>query len=860
MMPVPAKLTRTVLAAILSLWPLTSTLASPAHKAALIDRYGRLLPKTSASCITCHTSDPGIYMPTRLVDIPHNAFGARLAALGSSDIETRLAKIATEDTDRDGTSNELELLAGTSPANASERPTRAQLTDANLKQLSLSFRTSDYAFRPFKPVPARPPSKTSIDSLLTRYQTERDITANPAAPKEMLLRRATMDITGLPPTPAERSAFLADTRSDAYKRLIDRLLASPAYGERWGRHFMDIWRYSDWAGWNDGGQVRDSQPHIWRWRDWIVESLNGNMPYDRMVTLMLAADEVAPTDQNALRATGFLVRNYKLLSREAWMEDTVNHTSKAFLGITMHCAKCHSHMYDPIQQTDYYRFRAIFENYNVRTERIPGEPDTAKTALVRAYDADMTAATYLFPRGDDRNPDKSRAFTAGLPAFLGGEIGVKPVTLPVVAVHPELASFVIDETRTGLQKKLAAAQLADKNDPRAQLVFLQAQVDLQIFDAQRVVETIELTGDKSSPSWVAAAKGVVRLERYKRFTDARIALFDAHKRLAAAAEKDKPAAQATVTQLEKDVAAAEAKSTTDPDTAYTKRLQTLPKESTGKRTAFATWLTDKRNPLTARVIVNHVWMRHFGTALAPSVADFGHNSQAVEQGQLLDYLARSFMDSGWDMKRLHREIMLSAAYQRDSRPSAKMLQRDPDNVSYWRFAPRRLEAEGVRDAILAVSGQLDRTQGGAEIDQNLALETKRRSIYLRSAPEKEAEFIKVFDGPSVTECYERKQSILPQQALAMANSKLALREARTLAAGIYAKLPEKTHVFTAIRDAFIATLTREPTPNEIVECLRFMASEQPGAGATPGASPTLLRRLENLVAVLINHHEFVTIR
>ena len=171
----------------------------------------------------------------------------------SGDIETARAKIPKKDTDRDGTTNELELLAGTSPANASERTTPVQLTDANLKQLSLSFRTSDYAFRPFKSVPRTLASKTSIDSLLTRYQTERDITANPAAPKEMLLRRATMDITGLPPTPSERLAFLNDTRPDAYKRLIDRLLASPTYGDRWGRHFMDIWLYSDWAGWKDCG-------------------------------------------------------------------------------------------------------------------------------------------------------------------------------------------------------------------------------------------------------------------------------------------------------------------------------------------------------------------------------------------------------------------------------------------------------------------------------------------------------------------------------------------------------------------------------------------------------------------------------
>jgi len=857
-MPVPARIIHMFLAAVIATWSANASLASPAHKAALIDRYGRLLPKASASCITCHTSDPGIHMPTKLSDIPHNAFGARLAALGSSDIETRLAKIAKEDTDHDGTSNELELLAGTNPASASERPTQAQLTDAALKQLPLAYRINDYAYRPFKPVPAAAARTTSIDSLLTIYQRERNIMANPAAPKEMLLRRATMDLTGLPPTPAERQAFLSDTRPDAYTRLIDRLLASPAYGERWGRHFMDIWRYSDWAGWNDGGQVRDSQPHIWRWRDWIVESLNGNMPYNQMVTLMLAADEVAPTDQNALRATGFLVRNYKLLSREAWMEDTVNHTSKAFMGITMHCAKCHSHMYDPIQQADYYRFRAIFENYNVRTERIPGEPDTAKTALVRAYDADMTAATYFFPRGDDRNPDKSRTFTPGLPAFLGGEIGVKAVKLPVVAVHPELAPFVVAESRATLVQRLTDARKAPQSQPRAAMNLLLQEYALQHFDALRVVEDIEVSGDTSSPAWATAAKGVVRLERLKRFTELRLDLLDKRQRLQDAAEKDKPAAAAVVAQVEKDVAAAEAKVAAPSDTTYTKRLQTFPKESTGKRTAFAAWLTNKSNPLTARVIVNHIWMRHFGAALAPSVADFGHNSQVVEQGRLLDYLARSFMDSGWDIKRLHREIMLSAAYQRDSRPNPKMLAHDPDNASYWRFAPRRLEAEGVRDAILAVSGQLDRTQGGPELDQNLALDSKRRSIYLRSAPEKEAEFIKVFDGPSVTECYERKQSILPQQALALANSKLALREARTLAADIYAKLSDKTHVFTAIRGAFIATLTREPTADEMVECLRFMASTTESKPAN--AENTLLRRLENLVAVLINHHEFVTIR
>src|ERR1051325_7164226 len=172
---------------------------------------------------------------------------------------------------------------------------------------------------------------------------------------------------------------------------------------------MDIWRYSDWAGWTGGNQIRDSQPHIWRWRDWIVESLNKDAPYSEMLTDMLAADELYPQDNDKLRATGFLVRNYKMLSREQWLEDTINHTSKAFLGLTMHCAKCHDHKYDPIAQTEYYELRAIFEPHKVRIDHIPGQPDTAKDGLTRVYDAEPAAPTYLFTRGDERQPVKDHA-------------------------------------------------------------------------------------------------------------------------------------------------------------------------------------------------------------------------------------------------------------------------------------------------------------------------------------------------------------------------------------------------------------------------------------------------------------------
>src|SRR5688572_14470925 len=196
---------------------------------------------------------------------------------------------------------------------------------------------------------------------------------------------------------------------------------------------MDIWRYSDWAGWSGGNQIRDSKPHIWRWRDWIIESLNKDKGYNQMVLEMLAADEISPTDTNALRATGFLVRNYKMLSREQWLEDTVKHTSQAFLGVTVGCAKCHDHMTDPIAQTEYYQMRAIFEPHQVRTDRVPGELDRLKNGLVRTYNVETVPPTYFFNRGDERKPDTNRVMQPGVPRALswdGQEFALQKVSLP----------------------------------------------------------------------------------------------------------------------------------------------------------------------------------------------------------------------------------------------------------------------------------------------------------------------------------------------------------------------------------------------------------------------------------------------
>ena len=285
--------------------------ATPANKAALERHYDKFLGKDLNRCSTCHL--PGANKePESLDDFPHNPFGDRLRVLGEElgsagkrrDIATRLALVAHEDSDGDGVDNETELLAGANPGDAKQTLTSEQIAEVGKHRAEFGKFLASYRWQPFERV-QRPPIpkvqsadwvRTPVDAFVAAEHEERGLKPRPSASKAILLRRVYLDLIGLSPTPEEQRAFEEDHTSDAYEKVVDRLLADPRYGERWGRHWMDVWRYSDWAGWTDGKQVRDSQRHIWRWRDWIVESLNADAGYDGMVTDMLAADERAPDD------------------------------------------------------------------------------------------------------------------------------------------------------------------------------------------------------------------------------------------------------------------------------------------------------------------------------------------------------------------------------------------------------------------------------------------------------------------------------------------------------------------------------------------------------------------------------------
>ena len=252
--------------------------------------------------------------------------------------------------------------------------------------------------RPAVPCPAGQGWSRNPDRRLPRGGSPVEgIAASPPVSKDLWLRRVYLDLVGLPPTREELHDFRDDQSPDADEKVVDRLLASPRYGERWGRHWMDVWRYSDWYGL--GEEARYSHPHIWQWRDWIVAALNADKGYDRMVVEMLAGDELTPDDPATVRATGFLVRNWDIFNRNTWLANTVEHTARAFLGVTIQCARCHDHKFDPISQSDYYRLRAFFEPVHIRIDRVPGQPDRAKAGLPRVFDDFLdTPDVSLHPR------------------------------------------------------------------------------------------------------------------------------------------------------------------------------------------------------------------------------------------------------------------------------------------------------------------------------------------------------------------------------------------------------------------------------------------------------------------------------
>ncbi len=762
-----------------------------------------------------------------------------------------------------------------------------------------------WAFRPRvrPPVPSAANAKwvrNPIDAFLAKQHEEHGLLPQREASRAVLLRRLYLDLIGLPPMFAEIAAFENDTSPDWYERVVNRLLADPRHGERWARHWMDVWRYSDW--WGLGQQLRNSQKHIWHWRDWIVESLNADTPYDEMIRLMLAADELHPNDLQKLRATGFLARNWFLFNRNHWLDETVEHVSKGFLGITLNCAKCHDHKFDPFAQADYYRMRAFFEPYHVRMDMVPGEADLVRDGIPRVFDGLSDTPTYRFVRGEESMPDKSVEIAPGVPDLLAfKKIEVQPVTLPPEAWQPERRPWVLDAHLAAARKKVGPAETAlvqskakvaaAKSGDSAAAQGGVNVAELAVTAAKAELASLELRIAAMRATWVRTDAGVnaapsdderekinraIRAERDVAVVKARHAVADAELRLpqataakkSATVEKELKTARASLEKATKALAAPIA--ATDKVTPLSgaqwtpTRFSTSTKDdskvefgatSTGRRSALADWITDARNPLTARVAVNHLWSRHMGAPLVPNVFEFGRKNAPPTHPELIDWLASELIEHGWSMKHVHRLIVTSAAYRMSSSASGGEANeaKDPDNLRWWRRTPIRIEAEAVRDSILALAGELDATMGGPSVPTAAQSESKRRSLYFFHSNNERNLFLTTFDEASVKECYRRDQSIVPQQALALLNSRLVQDSAVRIAARLGADVPANDHA-AFVRRAFRGVLGVVPNEGELAACVQTMEAWRKLPNAMPDATRT------HLIWALLNHNDFVTLR
>jgi hypothetical protein len=759
-----------------------------------------------------------------------------------------------------------------------------------------------WAFR--KPV--RPPVPGSfrnpIDGFLAAEWSKHKLKASPEADRRTLIRRVYLDLIGLPPSPDEVRAFAASKAPDAYEKIVDQLLASPRYGERWGRHWLDVWRYSDWYGWRKENQVRYSQRHIWRWRDWTVESLNENKSYGRMIEEMLAGDEIAPADPQIVRATGYLARSWYLFNRNVWLQDAPEYTATAFLGLTMKCARCHSHKYDPITHVDYYRFRAIFEPFGVRIDRVPGEADPVKGGLARVFDSDLSTPTYRFIRGNEKNPETDKPLTPGVPEFIGAKFEIQPVPVPRDAMFPDGREFVqrdliqsaeadIDKAKGDLkkarEKAVEAAVAQDGSETtgadrpaaerKAQEEITAAEKHLAWVEATLPAVKARAAADRAKYSGSDAAaleklsEEARKLERHASILKAEEELYLANRAMEKAGSDEKKLAGAKKKLEDAVKALGEAKD------SYTPLGPVYPDTSSGRRLALAHWIAGKDNPLTARVAINHMWLRHFGKALVPTVFNFGRSGKPPTHPELLDWLAVEFMERGWDMKHMHRLMVTSSAYRMQSawKPGDPNAAADLDNVYLWRMNTRRAEAEVVRDSLLQITGKLDTAMGGPEIDEKKGEQIFRRSIYFRHAPDLQEQMLKVFDVANPNECFERSSSIVPQQALAMTNSDLSFSASRWLHEMLAGKsATQGAGLERLIPAAFDIVLGRAPTAPELAASRQYLEEQaalyRKSTELTPfpaGGSPSVAaaadpegRAFESFLHALLNHNDFVTIR
>jgi hypothetical protein len=635
-------------------------------------------------------------------------------------------------------------------------------------------------------------ARNPIDAFLDHDRAVEGLTPAPEADGRTLIRRLTFDLVGMPPTIDETEAFLADSRPDAYERLVDRLLASPHYGERWGRHWLDVVRYAETHGY----ERDDPKPNAWRYRDYVIRSVNADKSYDRFLVEQLAGDELPDASVETRIATG--VHRLGLLDDEPadpvmdrfdQLDDMVKTVGTTFLGITIHCARCHDHKFDPISQADYYRLVSFFT---------PSKPyvrgDNTSISLSLASESEQRRVADL-NRGLDQQ---------------------------IASVKDRLGK--IPETDKAAREPLQKLILLLEGDRPAGL-----PMALGLTDQGPTAEATRMLvrGDAHNPGGEVQPGYLWSLDRQPP--------------------------------------------TISPGAAGA---------TTGRRLALARWITDPENTLTARVIANRLWHYHFGRGIVGTPSDFGAMGEPPSHPELLDWLARRLEDSGWSLKSLHRLIATSAAYRRGGLWNAQAARLDPENTLLWRFTPRRLEAEPIRDAVLAVAGTLDRTQGGPSvmpaIDKAvLAGQSRpgngwavsdprsaaRRSVYVHIKRTLALPELEVLDAADPNDpCPRRSVTTTAPQALSMLNAGFMHEQAHAFAGRLAREAPADHDA--QIDLAFRLALARLPEPAERAEAVEFLTEHEALVRRRPreeDRSDPAGQALEAFCLVMLNSNEFVTV-
>jgi len=662
-----------------------------------------------------------------------------------------------------------------------------------------------------KPKKVAPPSgqRNPVDAFLFAALRDKGLKPSPAASKRVLIRRAYLDLLGLPPTPAEVEAFVNDTDTGAWPKLVERLLASPHYGERSARHWLDLVRYAD----SGGFEFDVDRPQAWRYRDYVSSAFNKDKPYDQFIREQIAGDEYTPVTDEAMIATGYLRLGPEgggggERGRQDQLDDIITTTSLTFLGLTVGCARCHNHKFDPIPQKDYFRIQSVF--YSIRQA---SHPLVSKEA-VAAHSAETQRIGKL--------QEPLRKAKAALEEPYQQQLVEEAVSkLPE---YMQLAWRTPPDKRTeGQTLTVKQIERTLKNDSLSMKLTEEQVVERMSAEDKRKHEDLKAqikALDEQKPKPYATAMAIGEPGR-----QARPSYFLHRGSIDVKGSLMKPGVLAVLQEDEWPFPEPPADA-----------------KSSWRRRGFAEWVASPGNPLTARVMVNRIWQQHFGEGIVRTPSNFGKLGEAPSHPELLDWLAVEFVERGWSVKAMHRLIMNSQAYQMASDDITANVERDPENRLFWRMPRLRLEAEAIRDSVLAAAGTLDRTFGGPcvypyinpELFQSSTKRTWpgkpdddpstwRRSIYVYSKRSIRYPLFEAYDQPNlVNSCDRRNRSTIAPQALLMMNNSFVLTQARYFAERLRREAGDDLRA--QIEHGYRLALGREPSTGERALAVDYISS------------------------------------